>query len=339
MPRPRVVAVDPRNPDRRLIAEAAQILRAGGLVAFPTETVYGLGADATSPVAIARIFAAKGRPASNPLIVHAANPLMAFEAVADWPDAAQRLAERFWPGPLSLVLPRSDLIPEIVSGGQPTVGVRVPAQPVALALIAALGQPVAAPSANLSQGLSPTHAEHGATSLGDAVDLILDAGPTDVGIESTVVDLTTDTPIVLRPGSITREAIEHATGLRVRGSDERGAMRAARSPGQMARHYAPSTPLELIAPFGLDAADGSGALLIVGHPDAADMPGPAERRVLASPEEAARCLYATLHSWDSKRVTRIWVVPPPNTPAWTAIRDRLSRAATPASSDPHAEKR
>jgi L-threonylcarbamoyladenylate synthase len=325
-----VVAVDPGSHDRGIIAEAAEILRLGGLVAFPTETVYGLGADATNPEAIRRIFAVKGRPATNPLIVHAADSVMAHEAVAGWPDAAQRLAERFWPGPLTLVLPRSESIPDIVSGGQPTLGVRVPAQPVALALIEALGRPVAAPSANRSQGLSPTRAEHVAQGLGAAVDLILDTGPTHVGIESTVVDLTSRSPVILRPGTITPEAIEQATGLRVRpmGASEHG--RAPRSPGQMARHYAPATPLHLVAPFGLVAAEESAALLIVGRPEAAEMPGPTARRGLDTPEEAARDLYATLHGWDRRGFSRIWVVPPPNVPAWAAILDRLRRAATEA---------
>jgi L-threonylcarbamoyladenylate synthase len=330
VPRPSVLRVDPETPDPRAIARAARILGAGGLVALPTETVYGLGADATNPAAVARIFAAKRRPASNPLIVHAVDMTMARDVVADWPDPAQRLAERFWPGPLTLVLPRSSRIPEIVTADQPTVGVRIPAQPVARELIAALGRPVAAPSANRSQGLSPTRAEHVLENLGDAVDLILDAGPTTVGIESTVVDLTTRTIVVLRPGWITPEAIEQATGLRVQlGTAEIATRAPARSPGQMARHYAPTTPLTWVEPFGLDVSDELAALLIVGHPEAAGMPGPAERRLLATPEEAARDLYAILHAWDARGFERIWVVPPPDAPQWTAIRDRLHRARTP----------
>ncbi len=189
MPRTRVLQVDRDEPDPAAISEAARVLRAGGLVAFATETVYGLGADATNPEAVARIFEAKGRPSTNPLIVHVADKADALACVAEWPGRADRLADRFWPGPLTLVLPRSSIIPDIVTAGQETVGVRVPRSGVARWLILEAGCPVAAPSANRSTGISPTEARHVLKDLDGKVDLVLDSGPTGVGIESTVLDL------------------------------------------------------------------------------------------------------------------------------------------------------
>ena len=199
----RVIPVDPDEPDAGALAEAADILRGGGLVAFATETVYGLGADATNPEAVARIFEAKGRPSFNPLIVHADSTAMARRLVAGWPDEAEVLARCFWPGPLTLVLPRSGIIPDVVTAGRETVGVRVPRPEVARRLIAAAVCPVAAPSANRSTGISPTLASHVLRDLDGKVDLILDSGQTAVGLESTVVDLTLRQPRVLRPGPVT----------------------------------------------------------------------------------------------------------------------------------------
>ena len=236
----RVVYVRPDEPDPAVIAEAAAILRTGGLVAFATETVYGLGADATNPSAVARIFEAKGRPSTNPLIVHVADKADALACVAEWPDRADLLADRFWPGPLTMVLPRSSIIPDIVTAGQDTVAVRVPRAGVARWLIFESGRPIAAPSANRSTGISPTTAQHVIKDLDGKIDLILDSGQTTVGIESTVLDLSTDLPRVLRPGEVTLEQIAEVLGEWVEGPAGRTEPGdPARSPGQMAVHYAP----------------------------------------------------------------------------------------------------
>ena len=234
-----VVAVHPEHPEPDIIRRAAEVLRRGGLVAFPTETVYGLGADALNPRAVARIFEVKGRPAHDPLIVHLASAEALPQVAAALPPRALVLARRFMPGPLTLVLPKAPHVPDIVTAGLPTVAVRVPAHPVALALIRAAGCPVAAPSANRFGHASPTRAEHVVADLGDAVDLILDAGPTPIGVESTVLDLTQDSPVILRPGGVPREALEAVLGpVRLR---ERPAptQQAAPSPGMLSRHYAP----------------------------------------------------------------------------------------------------
>ncbi|MGE5529309.1 MAG: L-threonylcarbamoyladenylate synthase [Patescibacteria group bacterium] len=229
----------------RAVARAGLVLRRGGLVAFPTETVYGLGANGLDADAVQRIFIAKGRPADNPLILHVESPAAAAAYVEDMPPAAERLAALFWPGPLTLVLPRSPRVPEIVSAGLPSLAVRVPAHPMALALIRAAGVPVAAPSANSSSRPSPTTAAHVLADLGGRIDLILDGGPTEVGLESTVLDLTGPSPRLLRPGGITVEALAAALGedgLELGGGDgERPA-----SPGMKYRHYAPRSPLTLV---------------------------------------------------------------------------------------------
>lgn len=200
----RILTVDPGTPDPAAIGEAAAVLSAGGLVAFPTETVYGLGADALNPRAVERIYAAKGRPVDNPIIVHIADPNALGGLVSDVPTAAQILIARCWPGPLTLVLPATPVVPSVTRGGLPTVAVRMPAHPVALALIRAAGCPVAAPSANRSGRPSPTTAQHVLADLGGSVELVLDGGPTPVGVESTVLDLTCDPPLLLRPGEIGR---------------------------------------------------------------------------------------------------------------------------------------
>ncbi len=328
-PKPRVLAVNPRNPDRTVIEEAANVLRVGGLVAFPTETVYGLGADGTNPAALKKIFEAKGRPSTNPLILHVSSPEMARLLVTHWPVNAQKLADAFWPGPLSLVLPRSNLVPDLITAGESTVAIRMPQHPVALQLISRLERPIAAPSANRSMSLSPTQAHHVVESLGAAVDLVLDAGPATVGIESSVVDLTTPVPTLLRPGWLTPAMIQQATGIIIQAKDEAQAGQIARSPGQMLRHYAPATPVSLIEPFELPPTPENTALLIIGHPNAQQMPGPTLRRLMTSPTETARDLYAQLHEWDRLGLRQIYIVPPPVRPEWDAILDRLNRAATP----------
>src|SRR4051794_3459108 len=233
----RVIAVDPRQPDPSVLEEAARVLMRGGLVAFATETVYGLGADATNPEAVARIFAAKGRPTFNPLIVHASHTDMARACVADWPETAHALAGRFWPGPLTLVLPRSTIIDDIVTAGHDTVGVRIPEPPLARRLIAAAGRPIAAPSANRSTGVSPTLASHVLADLDGRIDLVLDSGQTAVGLESTVLDVTTRLPRILRPGPVTLSEIEGVLeGTRVRDHEDNSShgQQPVTSPGQMA---------------------------------------------------------------------------------------------------------
>ena len=338
MPTTRVIPVDPEQPDPAILAEAAAILRSGGLVAFATETVYGLGADATNPEAVARIFEAKGRPPTNPLIVHVAGKADALACVARWPDRADRLADRFWPGPLTLVLPRSEIIPDIVTAGQDTVGVRVPRPSVARWLIFETGRPIAAPSANRSNGISPTEARHVLKDLDGKVDLILDSGPTTVGIESTVLDLSNDTPRVLRPGQVTLEEIAALLEGPVTGPGEQATLDGpARSPGQMDVHYAPRTPAYRIDRDRIPSGpiDGSFHLIIIGDgPDRlppmivrSEHGRPADR--LADPRDAARLIYAKLHEFDELGLDFLLVVPPPDEPRWQAVRDRIWRATRP----------
>ncbi|HWE40800.1 MAG TPA: L-threonylcarbamoyladenylate synthase [Isosphaeraceae bacterium] len=327
MPRPtRTISIDRDDPDPAALAEAAQVLRAGGLVAFATETVYGLGAVATDPAAVARIFDAKGRPSFNPLIVHASDLDMARACVDRWPPAAEALARAFWPGPLTLVLPRSAIIPDIVAANLSTVGVRIPAPAVARDLIRATGRPLAAPSANRSTALSPTLAAHVARSLGDAVEIILDSGPTAVGIESTVLDLSGPRPAIVRPGVLTAATISDLLGIEV--ADRPRATSAPSSPGQLSIHYAPRTPAVSIGPERLAtfAWPPRFALLVLGDPGPIADPGAVAIRSLSTPAEAAAALYATLHDWDDLALDLIALVPPPDRPEWSAIRDRITRA-------------
>jgi L-threonylcarbamoyladenylate synthase len=318
------LAVDPGRPAPGAIAEAAAVLRLGGLVAIPTETVYGLAADATNPEAVARIFAAKGRPSFNPLIVHVSDPAMARRCVAAWPGRAEQLAARFWPGPLTMVLPRSPIVPDEVTGGLGTVGVRMPAHPVARALIAAVGRPLAAPSANRSTGVSPTLARHVLKDLDGRIDLVLDAGPTPLGLESTVADLTVEPPRVLRPGAITAEQLG-ATTL-----DVHAPARPA-SPGLLAVHYAPRTPAVRVEPEALAELTWPAAatLIVLGTPDLPPIPAQVRRHDLPEPEAAARNFYRLLHESDEAGVDLLVLVPPPDRPVWRAIRDRLRRATRP----------
>ncbi|MCX7718377.1 MAG: L-threonylcarbamoyladenylate synthase [Candidatus Sumerlaeaceae bacterium] len=324
----RLLTVDAAAPDAAVISEAAAALRAGCLVAFPTETVYGLGANALDPVAVARIFAAKGRPATNPLIVHVTGPAQALELAAVWPPEAVLLAQRFWPGPLSLVLPRTGRVCDAVTGGGPTVALRMPAHPVALALLEAAGVPAAAPSANRSTRLSPTTAQHVARQLGGQIDIILDAGPCAGGIESTVLDLTTLPPRVLRPGLITAAEISAVIAMPVEsgGHMPRRRGQPAKSPGQMARHYAPLTRLVLTPPDQLTApACGRAAYVLLSTEEPA---GAVETiRLPSDPRRYAARLYATLHHLDELGLDVIVVEMPPDTPDWAAVRDRLMRAA------------
>lgn len=242
----RLLTLDPEHPERAPIEEAAALIRAGGLVAFPTETVYGLGANALNPEAIERIFAAKGRPAYNPLIAHAADVAAARALSADWSSAAERLAEAFWPGPLTLVVPKRPEIPARLTAGLPTVALRVPRHPVASALLRAAGVPIAAPSANPFTRLSPTLASHVTKGLGDRVDLVLDAGPASLGIESTVVDVSGERPVLLRPGSISARALEEVLGEPLANAGTLAGEMPRPGPGMVAKHYSPRARLLLL---------------------------------------------------------------------------------------------
>jgi L-threonylcarbamoyladenylate synthase len=326
-------------PDAAAIARAADVLRGGGLVAFPTETVYGLGANALDAAAVAGIFVAKGRPANNPLIVHIARIDEARELVAEWPDAAGRLAARFWPGPLTLVLAKRPIVPEIVTAGTATVGLRIPAHPVARALLEAAGVPIAAPSANRSNELSPTTAEHVLKSLGGRIDVMLDGGPTSGGLESTVLDLTSSPPRILRPGLITPAEIEQVIGSIERPSDAPvDSPQPLASPGRLPRHYAPRALMECCAGGGSERVAALARQgLRVGWLTIADSnreTSLADVRTLvttfnmpAEPAGYAAQLYAALHALDDAHVDRIIVDLPPDEEPWLAIRDRLRRGA------------
>jgi len=307
------------------IARAADLIRRGALVAFPTETVYGLGGDATNDRAVAAIFQAKGRPQFNPLIAHVPDAAAAGVHVS-WNDTAERLAQRFWPGPLTLVLPRraSGTVSLLCSAGLDTQAVRSPSDPVAQALLRAVGRPIAAPSANRSGRVSPTRGEHVAQSLGDGVSMVLDGGPCPVGIESTVVDLTTAQPTLLRPGGVTREAIEAVIGPLALGPAI-GTPGALHAPGQLESHYAPALPVRLNAV----SVAGDEALLAFGRAS----PAGAARMLNLSPQgdlaEAAANLFAMLRALDRPGLGGIAVMPIPDHGLGLAINDRLRRAAAP----------
>jgi len=302
------------------IAQAARILRRGGLVAFPTETVYGLGADATNGQAVARIFEAKGRPRFNPLIAHVAD-LAAARDLADFGDAALALATKFWPGPLTLVLPlrpgARTRISELVTAGLDTLAVRVPAHPIARRLLAAAGVPIAAPSANISGRVSPTSARHVEEDLGPAVDMILDGGPAQTGLESTILALS-PVPALLRPGGQPREEIEALLGFRLQDYRETG----VRAPGQLASHYAPRATLRLNA-----KSAGPGELLLGFGPRAPE--GALNLSRSGELREAAANLFAYLRALDAQGPAQIAVMPIPEAGLGEAINDRLRRASAP----------
>lgn len=306
-------------------------MQAGGLVAFPTETVYGLGADALDPAAVAKIFAAKGRPATNPIIVHIATIDEAKALAGVWPDVAQKLADRFWPGPLTLVLPKQAHVPDLVTAGGATVALRMPAHPVAHALLRACGLPLAAPSANRSSELSPTLPEHVLRGLAERIDLLLDAGPTSGGLESTVLDLTTQPPRLLRPGLVTVAELEALLGPIERGNSTPQDDEPLRSPGQMERHYAPRTPLEIAAASRNRVEELCRQGLRVGWLMYVDEPvSSAVLRILlpADPVSYSAQLYAALHRLDDAGLDRIVVGAPPTGDDWLAVHDRLRRAAS-----------
>lgn len=320
-----------RTADRASVAFGAQLLREGRLVAFPTETVYGLGADARNVDAVRRIFAAKGRPEDHPVIVHVGDLDAAIAWTSRMPDGARALARAFWPGPLTLIVPRAPDVPDAVTGGQSSVGLRVPSHPVARALVAEFRGGIAAPSANRFGHVSPTTARHVLDDLGDAVDLILDGGACDVGIESTIVAFTTDTPMLLRPGGIALDAIANVLG---RMPAARDAMVAPRASGTLTSHYAPRTPASLVASDALRAElvqleerDERVAVLARG----ARAPEGFDGVWIGAPNDAAsyaRTLYANLRALDVANADMILIEQVPDGSDWTAIRDRLVRATS-----------
>ena len=326
------------HPEPAIIAEAAAILRRGGLVAFPTETVYGLGANALDAAAVQSIFAAKGRPANNPVIVHVADTAAALRLTAHWPDVATLLAEKFWPGSLTLILPKRPDVPAVVTAGGSTIGLRVPAHPIALELLRAAEIPIAAPSANRSTQISPTTAAHVMQSLDGRIDLVLDGGSTPGGLESTVLDLTTDPPRILRPGLVTRNQLQAVIGNVVVSdpSHSHSACDPMPSPGMLPVHYAPKAKLVCCA------ADNQSTLnqllenkkrigwlrlrasAIESNRDSNNL------KIIDMPEGAAAYsaqLYAALHELDDANVDCILVDLPPNDDTWLAVHDRLRRAA------------
>jgi len=315
--------------DPAAIAEAAGILRKGGLVAFPTETVYGLGANALDAEAVARIFAAKARPTFDPLIVHLADRSWLPRAVRETPEAAAVLAGRFWPGPLTLVLPKTSAVPDLVTAGLDTVGVRVPDHPAARALLEVADRPIAAPSANLFGCVSPTTAAHVVEQLGDRVDAVLDGGPCRVGVESTIVSFAAGSPVVLRPGGVAREELEQALGRAVGLVRERAPHDTALvAPGQLERHYATRTPLRLLSGRAETPGRGSRVGLLAFAEGPAQ--GFAAVEVLApdgQPATAAANLFAALRRLDARGLDLLLAEPCSEEGLGSAIMDRLRRCA------------
>ena len=307
------------------VRRAAQILRAGGLVAFPTETVYGLGADASSEKAVSRLYAVKRRPPGHPVIVHFQDAEKAFAWAREVPEAAKKLAQEFWPGPLTLILKRSARAKDFVTGGQDSVGLRAPAHPVARELLSLFGGALAAPSANRFGRVSPTTAAHVREDLGSDVELVLEGGPSEVGIESTIVDLSGEGAVLLRPGRISKLQIAQIVGQIKDASPA-----SPRHSGGLERHYAPRTPAQLVPTHELDKEIARGqdkvAVLAFSRPD--------ERvdywlRMPREPNAYAQRLYAALRELDTAGCERILVEAPPDAPEWAALRDRLKRACAP----------
>jgi L-threonylcarbamoyladenylate synthase len=338
----RVLRVDPMRPDSGAIDEAARVLRGGGLVAFPTETVYGLGARALDEEAVGRIFLAKGRPPDHPLIAHVTGAAEAKSMAAHWSDLTSRLAVAFWPGPLTLIVPRALHVPPRIGGGGDSIAIRAPSHAIARSLLEALGEPIAAPSANPYQALSPTHAAHVLAGLDGKIDLLLDGGPSPGGVESTVVRVVDgcDEVVVLRPGGIGLEAL---SSLGVRARHRRtvdvpdGTLHA--SPGLDRRHYAPRAPLHLVPSREATLADarqraGRGkrvGVVLRRAIDERESPRDEARMRFAilpdAPSDYARALYATLHDLDASGVDAIVVEAVPDGDPWFAVADRLRRAS------------
>jgi L-threonylcarbamoyladenylate synthase len=315
---PNSAAPEPSPSDAAALAEAVRLLRAGELVAFPTETVYGLGADARSDAGLRRVFAVKGRPSDHPLILHFADAESALSAAVDAPPVARTLADALWPGPLTLVLRRAAWVPDRVTGGQDTVGVRVPSHPVARALVTALGGPIAAPSANRFGAVSPTTAAHVRADLGHDVALVLDGGPSEIGLESTIIDLTRDPPVVLREGGLPRERLAALLALAPTGTNTG----ATRAPGMLAAHYAPRARVVLVTkdalPSERERLEEQGARVVV-------LDAPTDDAGLAA---LAHGLYARLRAADAASADVVLAVLPDERGLGAAIADRLRRAAS-----------
>jgi L-threonylcarbamoyladenylate synthase len=319
------------------VQRAADLLRAGEVVALPTETVYGLAANALDEKAVAKIFSIKGRPANNPIIVHVDGNEMARRCVAHWPELADKLSKAFWPGPLTLVLPRAKIVPDLVTAGGATVGVRWPSHPFIQAVIRACGFPLAAPSANLSNGISPTNASHVQQQLGGKIPLIVDGAQSQVGIESTVLDLSVNPPRILRPGMIHAESLAAVAG-KVQGpkSKVQSPETALRSPGLLKKHYSPKAKL-LVLSWHDDAELQSqlstfnfqlSTVHVIVHTQIPSGEKFASVSVIPHDAEAfARAIYAELHRCDAAGAALIVVEQPPETPEWSGIADRLRRAA------------
>ncbi|MCG6874105.1 MAG: threonylcarbamoyl-AMP synthase [Betaproteobacteria bacterium] len=336
-----VTAPEPAAPinvvpaDDESIARAADLLRAGGVVAFPTETVYGLGADALDVAAVERVFRIKGRPLDHPVIVHVASAAALADWARDVSATAHALAEAFWPGPLTLILKRAPQVPDAVTGGQDTVGLRVPEHPVAQALLEAFGREdgedrprgLAAPSANKFGHVSPTTAMHVRADLGDEVDLVLDGGAAEFGIESTILDLSGEEPAILRPGAISAEAIEQVLGVSPRMPDAQ----APRAPGARPVHYAPRAKVRLVRRVelleALAARKGQRYGVLALEVTVPRLAAALQRVCPAIAPRYAHELYANLRALDAQNVSQILVEAPPSSPAWSAINDRLARAA------------
>jgi L-threonylcarbamoyladenylate synthase len=316
------------------VRHAAEALRRGEVVALPTETVYGLAANALNGEAVARIFEIKGRPAHNPLIVHVAENEMARRCAAGWPEAADKLAKAFWPGPLTLVLPKTEEIPNVVTASGPTVGLRWPSHPLIQAVIRECGFPLAAPSANLSNRISPTSAEHVRKQLGGKIPLIIDGGNSRIGIESTVVDVSVSPPRLLRPGIVHEQALVAVTGQLASGTEENPLL--MKSPGMLRKHYAPQGKLvvwswrnsEDLDRQCAQAKTRKNAIHVLAHTQI--LPGKGFGHFSVVPHDAeafARALYAELHRCDDEGAELIVVEAPPDSVEWRAVADRLKRAA------------
>ncbi len=321
-----------------LLSKAVAALRAGRLVGLPTETVYGLAADARNPEAVRRVFAAKGRPADHPLIVHLASVDQLDAWARDIPPVAWRLAAAFWPGPMTLILKRQPSVPDAVTGGQDTVGLRVPSHPLAHALLKEFGDGLAAPSANRFGRVSPTTAAHVREELGDQLAMVLDGGECEVGIESTIVDLSRGEPVLMRPGRISKDELARAAGVPVLDREQANGNNP-RVSGALASHYAPSTPVRLLDAVSLYAAADEArrqgmAVAVLARTLIDDAPpaGSVWRIAPAEPVAYAHRLYASLRWLDQCGAKQILVEALPDTAEWRAVNDRLRRAATPSAS-------
>ncbi len=318
------------------IIEAVEALRTGNLVVFPTETVYGLGANAADPAAVRKIFQLKGRPPDHPVIVHLDNPRFLHRWVSDFPPVAEQLAAKFWPGPLTLILPKADNVNDAVTGGQSSIGIRVPSHPMAQQLLTAFGGGIAAPSANRFGRLSPTKPEHVREEFGSLVRVVLDGGESQIGLESTIVSCLGNAAMLLRPGFITRSQIEQTVGSLVDGGD------APRVPGAHAVHYAPATPLEIISSDELEARAGE---IAVRHEKVAVLamrpPLQTQRHMTwinagKKPEGYAHSMYNHLRTLDRAGCVKIFVQAPPQEERWAAVIDRLQRASGAPAGGPEA---